>query len=188
MWGVAFTACVVFSFFFFLTPERLHILQKAFDKAKCSGLHGHIKSPPISFASELVGLIARKDISASKHTNKKIKDSPGYFPPTSPPPFKSGPLVTKEKMASLLDYDPKFPHYWSEHPRDKVFGANTNAFSSLPVLWVLHLPSHLPWKHHALSNKTRYKYHFLNTPGNSRSLPYGTPRAGSASMLTKKTG
>jgi len=25
-----------------LTPERLHILQKAFDKAKCSGLHGLI--------------------------------------------------------------------------------------------------------------------------------------------------
>jgi hypothetical protein len=33
-------------------------------------------------------------------------------------------------MASSLDHDPKFPHYWSEHPRDKVFGANTNAFSS----------------------------------------------------------
>ena len=38
-------------------------------------------------------------------------------------------LVTKGKMASPLDYDPKFPHYWSE-TRDKVFGANTNAFSS----------------------------------------------------------
>jgi hypothetical protein len=33
-------------------------------------------------------------------------------------------------MASPLDYDPKFPHFWSEHPRDRVFGANTNAFSS----------------------------------------------------------
>ena len=54
-----------------LTPERLYILQKAFEEANCSGLHGHIKSPPISFASELVGLIARKDISTSKHTNKK---------------------------------------------------------------------------------------------------------------------
>jgi hypothetical protein len=39
-------------------------------------------------------------------------------------------LVTKEKMASLLDYDPTLPQYWSEHPRDKVFGANCNAFSS----------------------------------------------------------
>ena len=42
-----------------LTPERLHILQKAFDKAKCSGLH--VQLPSISFASEPVGLIARKD-------------------------------------------------------------------------------------------------------------------------------
>jgi len=33
-------------------------------------------------------------------------------------------------MASPLDFDPEFPHYWSEHPRDRVFGANTNAFSS----------------------------------------------------------
>jgi len=54
-----------------LTPEHLNILWKAFDKAKCSGLHGHIKPPPISFASELVGLIARTDTSASKYTNKK---------------------------------------------------------------------------------------------------------------------
>ena len=30
---------------------------------------------------------------------------------------------------------------------------------------------------------TTYKYHFPNTPGNCRSLPYRTPRAGSASIL-----
>jgi len=58
-----------------LTPERLNILQKAFDRAKRSCLHDHVQPPPISFASELVGLIARKDISASIHTNKKTKDS-----------------------------------------------------------------------------------------------------------------
>jgi len=58
-----------------LTPERLNILRKAFDRAKCSGLHDHVQPPPISFASELVGLIARKDTSASKHTNKNIKGS-----------------------------------------------------------------------------------------------------------------
>ena len=33
-------------------------------------------------------------------------------------------------MASPLDNDPKLPHYWNEHPRDKTSGANTNAFSS----------------------------------------------------------
>jgi hypothetical protein len=41
-----------------LTPERLNILRKAFDRAKCSSLHDlhdHVQPPPISFASELVG-------------------------------------------------------------------------------------------------------------------------------------
>jgi len=39
-------------------------------------------------------------------------------------------LVTKEKMASPFDHDTTLPQYWSEHPRDKAFGANCNAFSS----------------------------------------------------------
>ena len=90
-----------------LTPERLHILQKAFDKAMCSGLHGHIKPPPISFASELVGLIARKDTSATKYTNKRIKDSFARILPSHiTAAFQKWALVTKEKMASPLDYDP----------------------------------------------------------------------------------
>ena len=75
-----------------LTPERLNILRKAFDRAKRSGLHDHVQPPPISFASELVGLITRKDISASKHTNKNINNIlHRYSPPTSPPPFNVGP-------------------------------------------------------------------------------------------------
>jgi hypothetical protein len=39
-------------------------------------------------------------------------------------------VVTKEKMASSLEHDPPLPQYWSEHPRDKAFGANCNTFSS----------------------------------------------------------
>ena len=117
-----------------LTPEHLNILRRAFDRAKCSGLHDHVQPPPISFASELVGPIARKDTSAFKHTNKKIKDSFARILPSNiTAAFQKWALVIIEKMASPLDYDPKFPHYWitrSEHPRDKVFGANTNAFSS----------------------------------------------------------
>ena len=45
-----------------LTPERLNILRNAFHRAECSGLHDHVQPPPISFASELVGLIARKGV------------------------------------------------------------------------------------------------------------------------------
>jgi len=72
-------------------------------------------------------------------------------------------------MASPFYYDPKFPHYWSKHLRDKVFGANTNAQEILPTFWVLHLPSHLPWKHHALSNKTRHPLCCCQHRGNSHS-------------------
>ena len=78
-----------------LTPKRLNILRKAFDRANHSGLHNHVQPPP-SFASELVGLIARKDISASKHTNKKIKDSFARILPSHiTTAFQKWALVTK---------------------------------------------------------------------------------------------
>ena len=136
-----------------LTPERLHILQKAFDEAKCSGLHDHVQPLPISFVSELVGLIARKDISTSKHTNKKIKDSFSRIlpPPTSPPPFKSGPWSLKKidippwawpQIPPLLEWAPKRQSVWGKH--QCLF---------LPILWDLHLPSHLPWKHLLLATR-----------------------------------
>jgi hypothetical protein len=54
-----------------LTPECLNILWKAFNRAKYSGLHDHVQPSPITLASELVGLIARKDTCAIKHTNNK---------------------------------------------------------------------------------------------------------------------
>ena len=108
-----------------LTPERLNILRKAFDRAKCNGLHGHIKPPPISFASELVGLITRKDISTSLPLNiltKKTTLSPGYFPPTSPPPFKSGPR-------SLLKKKWHFPSTMT--PNSPITGVSTQGTKCL---------------------------------------------------------
>ena len=81
-----------------LTPERLNILRKAFDRAKHSGLHDHVQPLPISFASEVVGLIARKDISDSKHTNKKIKDSFARILPSHiNTAFQKWALVTKDE-------------------------------------------------------------------------------------------
>ena len=63
-------------------------------------------------------------------------------------------------MASPLDYDPKFSHYWSEHLRDKVFGANTNTFSSrFPGFSICHpvyhentrlLATAIYWRRHAI--------------------------------------
>ena len=41
-----------------------------------------------------------------------------------------GALVTKQKFASPLDFDPSYQAYWSENTRDTVFGASTNAFDT----------------------------------------------------------
>ena len=86
---------------------------------------------------------------------KKAKTlSPGYFPLTSPPPFKSGPWSLKKidippwawpQIPPLLEWAPKGQSIWSKQQ-----------CLLLPFFWILHLPSHLPWKHHALSNKTRH--------------------------------
>ena len=57
--------------------------------------------------SELVSLIARKDTSASIHTNKKPKTLLRRILPSHiTAAFQKWALVTKEKMASPLDHDP----------------------------------------------------------------------------------
>ena len=72
--------------------------------------------------------------------------------------FQKWPWSLKKKWhPPSLEYDPKFPHYWSEHPRDKVFGANTNAFSSRFSGFSICHPIYQK-KHHAISNKTRPIY------------------------------
>ena len=126
-----------------LIPKRLNILRKAFDRAKRSGLHDHVQPPPISFASELVGLIARKDISASKHTNKKIKDSfTRILLSHITAAFQKWALVTKKngippwprpQIPPLLEWAPKGQSVWGKHQ-----------CLLLTFFSVLHLPSHLP--------------------------------------------
>jgi len=36
-------------------------------------------------------------------------------------------LVTQEKLASLLDFNPSYSHYWSADSRDALFGAQFNS-------------------------------------------------------------
>jgi len=53
-----------------LTPERLQILHKKYNKAKSTGLHRDVSQPPQSFASELVGLFVRKARAAKQFDSK----------------------------------------------------------------------------------------------------------------------
>jgi len=70
-------------------------------------------------------------MSSPNNIGKKARDSNMYCTPrhimTS---LQKWALVTKQKLASPLDFDPNYQAYWSENTRDTVFGASTNAFDT----------------------------------------------------------
>jgi len=91
-----------------LTPERLKILRKAFDDANCSGLHDHAQPPPISFASELVGLILHVKTPLNMRTKISKTLSHGYSTHSYiTAAFQK--WVTKEKWHPPLTMTPNSP-------------------------------------------------------------------------------
>jgi len=48
-----------------------------------------------------------------------------YILPYCPPKMSSG---NSGKIASPLDFNPSYPHYWSTDSRDAIFGAHLDAF------------------------------------------------------------
>ena len=73
-----------------LTPERFNILQRAFERAKYSGLHDNIHPPPMhrsSWVSSHAKIQLPPDMQVKGLTNR----SHVSFPPTSSPPYKNGP-------------------------------------------------------------------------------------------------
>ncbi len=114
-----------------LKPGCLRILHQKYNEAKSTGLHLNVSPPLQSFASELVGLFVRKSRAAKQFDSKTIKDSLHcILPPHVIAAFKYCAAVTQGKMASPLDFNPDLPRYWSSHPRDTIFGAFTDCFSS----------------------------------------------------------
>ena len=85
--------------------------------------------PTFSHSLHQVSLHVKTSLPLNIRT-KKSDSFARIFPSHITTAFQKWALVTKIKMASPLDHEPKFPHYWSEHPKDKVLKANTNAFSS----------------------------------------------------------
>jgi len=73
-----------------LTLERLTNLQRAFERAKYSGLHDNIHPPPMhrsSWVSSHAKIQLPPDMQVKGLTNR----SHVSFPPTSSPPYKNGP-------------------------------------------------------------------------------------------------
>jgi len=115
-----------------MSPERFHLLRERFHEAQKNGLHRDMSSPVRCLASEIVGLLqdhqARlKTPKASQLTRESY--SRILLQHISAALQQCG-MVSKEKMASALDFDPGNSSYWSERHRDIVFGANYNAFAT----------------------------------------------------------
>jgi len=118
-----------------------------------------------TITSNLLPLALHQNLYASLHIKtslplnirtKKIKDSFAWILPSHiTAAFQNWALVTKKngippwlrpQIPPLMEWAPKGQSVWGKHQ-----------CLLLPILWVLHLPSHLPQKHHALSNKTRHQ-------------------------------
>ncbi len=91
--------------------EHLNILHSAFYTAKLKVLHNNITPAPESFAPELLGLLTRKTKLERKYHGNKIKDSYSRALPIHVhTALQIWALVTQGKMASLLDFNPSYPH------------------------------------------------------------------------------
>jgi hypothetical protein len=126
-----------------LTPERFNILQRAFGKAKCSGLYDNIHPPPIlNLASELVGLITRKDTATSILASQKRKDSFSRMlpPPTSSPLYKNG---GKKKWHPPLTMPPRSLSTGLNTQEIRPLGCTATPYPPSSLV-SLSLPSHLP--------------------------------------------
>eukprot|EP00983_Pelagomonas_calceolata_P057608 1145144-Pelagomonas_calceolata.AAC.3 len=113
-----------------INPQRFDVLFKAFHRSKAEGLHYGICPPPASFASEILGLLARKNQLENKCQSKKIKDSSSQ---TLPPHIHSALQnvhMSPKKNGFPLDLNTQYHQYWSSDPRDIVFGAHYNSLSS----------------------------------------------------------
>jgi hypothetical protein len=113
--------------------ERLNILLHAYNQSKRIGLHSTTQPPVQDAATEIVGLLQRYKLQMSSLNNigKKARDSNTYSTPRhNMTSLQNWALITKQKFASPLDFDPSYQAYWSENTRDTVFGASTNAFDT----------------------------------------------------------
>jgi len=106
-------------------------------------------------ATEIVGLLRRYKFQMSSPNNmgerKKARDSNMYRTPRHiMASHQKRALVTKQKCASPLDFDPSYQAYWSENTRDTVFKASTNAFGTKFTGFFFYHPNYCDYLLHSL--------------------------------------
>jgi len=114
-----------------MTPERFHFLRERFHEAQKNRLHRDMSSPVQCLASEIAGLLQdhQARLKTPKASQLTLESYSCILPQHISAALQQCAMVSKEKMASALDFDPGNSSYWSEHHHDIVFGANYNAFA-----------------------------------------------------------
>ena len=113
-----------------ITPQRLSILPDAYNSACHRGVNTLRNPPEQDLATEIQGLLHQLPRLSMTGNNTKAECS--YYralPAHNMAAFRSHALVTKERMASPLDFTPELQESWTAHPRDRVFGSRTDALS-----------------------------------------------------------
>jgi hypothetical protein len=113
-----------------MTPERFHLLRERFHEAQKNELHRDMSSPVQCLASEIAGLLQDQQarLKTPKASQLTLESYSRILPQYISAALQQCAMVSNEKMASALDFDPGNSSYWSERHRDIVFGANYNAF------------------------------------------------------------
>ena len=112
-----------------ITTERLNILYTAFNNM--------LNNEPVlmstlgatCFEHEVALLMNRYKITKEDDVvkaNELRRSTPDVYMQA----FKDGLGIQCERFASPLDFNPEMQQYYSLHDRDKVFGANTDAYST----------------------------------------------------------
>jgi len=115
-----------------MTPERFHLLRERFHEAQRNGLHRDMSSPVQCLASDIAGLLQDHEarLKISKASQLTLESYSHILPQHISAALQPCAMVSKEQMASALDFDPGNSSYWSERHRDIAFGANYNAFAT----------------------------------------------------------
>ena len=123
-----------------ITTERLNILSSAFNNMLHSEPELMKTLGATCFEHEVALLINRYKIPKEDDMVKASKlrrSTPDVYMHA----FQDGLGVQCERFASPLDINPEMQHYYSLHDRDKVFGANIDAYSTKWPRNVTSLPS-----------------------------------------------
>ena len=113
-----------------ITPQRLSILQDAYNSALHQDAHALLDPPVRDLATEIQGLLHRLPQISMTGNNTKAECSHYWALPTHyMTAFRNHVLVTKETMASPLDFNPELQEFWTADPGNRVFGPRKNAFS-----------------------------------------------------------